>query len=280
MTGLELLPSRPSTLCYPIIITVSCQQPDNKTAFYHIVLHYACLANNHSGETLNGGKHLTMNTVNKHKDAFLDNPSALLQGHAHCVWPTLPAPVRIRNRQDIRHTLPCPPLCAHRLQGLHGRMTASLIMLLQRTASQSYCYRKQAAGHFDLSDHNCFPLFWLLALAVKFNLYVLLIRVCSRPSKAAVHSTVRKNVKSSHCKYYNSRSVGLMWHFTVKAFIRNHGGFFFLNFVLKYSINPHQSCICAITMCLFPHTHMLIIPRCISIASSTYGAPLPPCGKQ
>lgn len=195
MTGLELLPSRPSTLCYPIIITVSCQQPDNKTAFYHTVLHYACLANNHSGETLNEGKHLTMNTVNKHKDAFLDNPSALLQGHAHCVWPTLPAPVRIRNRQDIRHTLPCPPLCAHRLQGLHGRMTASLIMLLQRTASQSFCYRKQAAGHFDLSDHDCFPLFWLLALAVKFNLYVLLIRVCSRPSEPAVRSTVRKKCK-------------------------------------------------------------------------------------
>lgn len=71
-------------------------------------------------------------------------------------------------RQDIRHTLLCPPLCAHRLHRSHGRMTAFLIMSLQRTATQIFHWRTQPAGRSDLSEHDCSPYYsswlWLWSL--------------------------------------------------------------------------------------------------------------------
>lgn len=49
--------------------------------------------------------------------------SILLWRHSHCVWPTLPAPVRVRSRQDIRHTLLCTPLCASHIAWQSGRIS-------------------------------------------------------------------------------------------------------------------------------------------------------------
>lgn len=89
--------------------------------------------------------------------------SAFLPGHSHCVWPTLPAPVRMRSRQDIRHTLLCPPLCAHRLHRSHGRMTGTLITSQQRTAAQILDWRTPPAGRSDLYEPGRSPYFssWL-----------------------------------------------------------------------------------------------------------------------
>lgn len=184
--------SCPARHLFLIITSVSCQQHSN----------YASLDKNHCGVFMNATSHLK---ISRNKDAFLRHLSAFLWGRSHCVWPTLPAPVRIRGRQDIRHTLLCPPLCAHRLHRLHGRMTGSLIMSPQGTAAQIFHWRTQPAGHSDLSELHCPPCFgsWLRLWS--------LTCVSSCSCCTITHrqlAEVRINLGFSHHRYRNSQSVG------------------------------------------------------------------------
>lgn len=115
----------------------------------------------HCGSSLN--RPLKINTLNKHEGAFsLDYQSAFLWGHLSCVWPKSPAPGKIWSRQDIRHTLLCPPLCARRLYRSHGRMTVSNNVAAEDSSTD-----------LPLEDTTC-RLFWPPRTCLQFIFWFLL----------------------------------------------------------------------------------------------------------
>lgn len=119
------------------------QQHNNKTVFYHTFI--AARANKCCGVA-------DKRSRSRNRDAALRWLCSL------SIWPTLPAPVRIQSRQDICHTLPCPPLCVHRLNISCGRVTAS-VMGWGRDGNRA----------LPLEDTTCRPLWplWNLSSQVR-----------------------------------------------------------------------------------------------------------------